>query len=184
MVPISTNHATIWYRVVPQSRGLMAKRTKPPERPDEGEIADERRRRIQEAAFEVVKERGYAQATTLEIATRAKVSKRELYALFDDKQAIIAACIAGRVRQMQVPLELSAVRDRDGLAQLLTGFGSTVLRVVSDPEDHDAVPCCCRRSGARAGYCRRTGFDRAGGQSNRAGDGSVARAASRSRAGR
>jgi AcrR family transcriptional regulator len=134
MVPISTNHATIWYRVVPQSRGLMAKRTKPPERRDESEIADERRRRIQEAAFEVVRERGYAQATTLEIATRAKVSKRELYALFDDKQAIIAACIAGRVRQMQAPLELSAVRDRDGLAQLLTGFGSTVLRVVSDPE--------------------------------------------------
>src|ERR1700746_3001455 len=132
MVPISTNHATKWYRVVPQSRGLMAKRTKPPERPDEGEIADERRRRIQEAAFGIVKERGYAQATTLEIATRAKVSKRELYALFDDKQAIIASCIAERVRQMQMPLELPAVRDRDGLAQLLSAFGSTLLRVVSD----------------------------------------------------
>jgi AcrR family transcriptional regulator len=111
---------------------MMAKRARPAKR-DESEVATERRRRIQEAAFQVVKERGYAQATTLEIATRAKVSKRELYALFDDKQAIIASCIAEHVRQMQVPLELPAVRDRDGLAQLLIDFGSTVLRVVSDP---------------------------------------------------
>jgi AcrR family transcriptional regulator len=111
----------------------MTKRAKPAERRDEGEIAAERRRRIQAAAFEIVKERGYAQATTLEIATRAKVSKRELYALFDDKQAIIASCIAERVRHMQLPLDLPVVRDRDGLAQVLAGFGATVLRVVSDP---------------------------------------------------
>ncbi|HKW90781.1 MAG TPA: TetR/AcrR family transcriptional regulator [Methylomirabilota bacterium] len=96
------------------------------------ETADDRRKRIREAAFGIVKERGYAQATTLEIATRAKVSKRELYALFDDKQAIIASCIAERMRQVQMPLELPAVRDRDGLAQLLSAFGSMVLRVVSD----------------------------------------------------
>jgi AcrR family transcriptional regulator len=107
----------------------MAKRAK---RQKRSETTDDRRKRIQEAAFGIVKARGYARATTLEIATRAKVSKRELYALFDDKQAIIASCIAERVRQMQMPLELPAVRDRDGLAQLLSAFGSTVLRVVSD----------------------------------------------------
>jgi AcrR family transcriptional regulator len=109
----------------------MAKRA---ERRKRSETADDRRKRIQEAAFGIVKKRGYAQATTLEIATRAKVSKRELYALFDDKQAIIASCIAERVRQMQMPLGLPpVVRDRDGLAQLLSAFGATVLRVVSDP---------------------------------------------------
>lgn len=110
----------------------MVKRAKPPERREEDEIAAERRRRIQQAAFQIVKEHGYAQATTLEIATRAKVSKRELYALFDDKQAIIASCIAEHVRQMQVPLELPEARDRDNLLQILIAFGSTVLRVVSD----------------------------------------------------
>ena len=128
---------TYWYQsfniMVPcgtsVKRGSMAKRA---ERHKRSETADDRRKRIQEAAFGVVKKRGYAQATTLEIATRAKVSKRELYALFDDKQSIIASCIAERVRQMQMPLELPAVRDRDGLAQLLFAFGSTVLRVVSD----------------------------------------------------
>jgi AcrR family transcriptional regulator len=62
------------------------------------------------------------------------VSKRELYALFDDKAAIIAACIAARVRQMQTRLDLPAVRDRDSLAKLLINFGTTVLRVVSDPD--------------------------------------------------
>ena len=39
---------------------------------------------------------------------------------------------AERVRQMQRPLDLRAVQDRDGLAQLLSAFGATVLRVVSD----------------------------------------------------
>src|SRR2546425_12934398 len=33
---------------------------------------------------------------------------------------------------MQRPLDLRAVQDRDGLAQLLSAFGATVLRVVSD----------------------------------------------------
>src|SRR5262249_60542894 len=79
--------------------------------------------------------------------TRAKVSKRELYALFGDKQAIIASCIAERVRQMQRPLDLPAVRDRDGLAQLLSAFGSTGLRVVSD----SAVTTPFRVAGAEAG---------------------------------
>ena len=36
------------------------------------------RGRILSAAFGAFKEHGYAQASTLEIATRAKVSKREL----------------------------------------------------------------------------------------------------------
>jgi len=49
--------------------------------------AGDLRGRIIEAAFAVLMERGYAGASTIEIATRAKVSKRDLYALFGSKQA-------------------------------------------------------------------------------------------------
>jgi hypothetical protein len=53
------------------------------------------RERILNAAFATFTERGYGGSSTLEIATRAKVSKRELYALFGDKRAMVIACIAG-----------------------------------------------------------------------------------------
>jgi AcrR family transcriptional regulator len=47
------------------------------------------RGRILGAAFHLLMERGYAGTNTLEIATRAKVSKRELYALFGSKRGIL-----------------------------------------------------------------------------------------------
>ena len=47
---------------------------------DETEPDVEARSRILEAAFAAFMENGYAATTTLEIATRARVSKRELYA--------------------------------------------------------------------------------------------------------
>jgi len=44
------------------------------------------RERILEAAFAAFMKSGYATASTLEIATRACVSKRELYGLVGNKQ--------------------------------------------------------------------------------------------------
>ena len=40
------------------------------------------RERVLAAAFAVFRKRGFSAASTLEIATRAQVSKRDLYALF------------------------------------------------------------------------------------------------------
>jgi len=91
------------------------------------------RERIREATFAVLMERGYAGTGTSEIAARAKVSKRELYALFRDKQAILASCIAERAKQMRLPLELPAARDRRSLVAILEGFGTAALRGVSHP---------------------------------------------------
>ena len=47
------------------------------------------RERILTAAFEAFRERGYAATSTLEIATRAHVSKRDLYALVGDKHKML-----------------------------------------------------------------------------------------------
>jgi AcrR family transcriptional regulator len=89
--------------------------------------------RILGAAFRAFMENGYAGTSTLEIATRAKVSKRDLYANFGTKQAILVACIASRATRMRLPPNLPAPRNRDTLATALTTFGSMVLREVSQP---------------------------------------------------
>jgi AcrR family transcriptional regulator len=91
------------------------------------------RKRIQDAAFGVLMKRGYARTNTLEIATRAKVSKRELYALFRDKQAILTSCIAERAKEVQMPLDFPSVRDRETLARVLKTFGVAALRTLSHP---------------------------------------------------
>ena len=91
------------------------------------------RQRILEAAFSAFMERGFAETSTLEIATRAKASKRELYAHFGSKQEILAACIGERAKRMRMPADLPAPADRDTLARTLTAFGSNLLREISDP---------------------------------------------------
>ncbi len=90
--------------------------------------------RIIGAAFKAFMENGYAGTSTLEIATRAKVSKRDLYANFPSKEAILVACIAHRAARMRPVTDLPAPRDRTMLAATLTSFGATILREVSHPQ--------------------------------------------------
>jgi AcrR family transcriptional regulator len=90
------------------------------------------RSRIIDATFQVLMERGYAGASTREIARRARVSKRELYALFENKEGILAAMIGGRSARMRQPLELPEFADRQGLVKILTEFGVALLREGSD----------------------------------------------------
>ena len=101
--------------------------------PDDHADGDPVRSRVMGAAFSAFMERGFEGASTLEIATRARVSKRELYALFANKQAMLSACIAERTKLMRLPLELTAPRDVDALAGTLATFGAAVLRVVCHP---------------------------------------------------
>jgi AcrR family transcriptional regulator len=69
----------------------------------------------------------------LEIATRAKVSKRELYALVGNKHDLLVACITERAGRMRPPADIQEPRDRDSLAGVLSAFGERLLREVSDP---------------------------------------------------
>jgi AcrR family transcriptional regulator len=91
------------------------------------------RKRILEAAFAAFMKSGYAAASTLEIATRAGVSKRELYALVGNKQEMLIACIRERAKRLDVPADLPVLRDRETLAQVLASFGTKLVREVSDP---------------------------------------------------
>lgn len=91
------------------------------------------RKRILEAAFAAFTESGYATASTLEIATRARVSKRELYALVGNKQEMLIACISERAKRFDVPAYLPVLRDRETLEQVLVSFGTKLVGEVSDP---------------------------------------------------
>jgi AcrR family transcriptional regulator len=91
------------------------------------------RQRILEAAFSAFMERGFAETSTLEIATRARASKRELYAHFGSKQEMLAACIEERAKRLRMPADWPDLRDRETLAQVLTAFGTNLLREISDP---------------------------------------------------
>ena len=93
----------------------------------------EARQRILDAAFSLFTSRGYARANTLEIATLAKVSKRDLYALVGKKEDMLKACIAGRAERLRWPGDIVLPQDRDALAAGLERFGCQLLREVTDP---------------------------------------------------
>jgi AcrR family transcriptional regulator len=91
------------------------------------------RGRILEAAFSAFAEHGFADTSTLEIATRARASKRELYAEFGSKQDMLVACIRQRAERLKLPVDLPDIADRATLEQALVAFGTQLLREVSDP---------------------------------------------------
>jgi AcrR family transcriptional regulator len=132
----------VWYQSVPalygtiryQRKRFFVNKKKPLKKRDVGERREEpARERILHAAMTAFMERGYAEASTLEIATRARVSKRELYALVGNKQAMLAASIANRSQRMRLPAEVPAARDRKMLAATLARFGAILLREICHP---------------------------------------------------
>jgi AcrR family transcriptional regulator len=91
------------------------------------------RERILEAAFAAFMKSGYAAASTLEIATRARVSKRELYALVGNKQEMLIACISERAKRFDVPANLLIPRERESLKKVLASFGAKLVFEATDP---------------------------------------------------
>src|SRR5215470_6252577 len=121
---------TIWYL---RRQGEVMARAKMSKRRQESGDETAVRKRILEAAFAAFMKSGYPAASTLEIATRARVSKRELYALVGNKQKMLIACIRERAKRFDVHADLPALRDRETLAQVLASFGTKLVREVSDP---------------------------------------------------
>jgi len=94
------------------------------------------RTRVLKAAFALFSERGFAGTSMLEIATGAKVSKRDLYALFSDKHALLVDCIEQRAREMRRMLDPATPLppDKTALSAMLIELGSDILRAASRPE--------------------------------------------------
>jgi AcrR family transcriptional regulator len=101
--------------------------------PDRSSAEHPMQDRILGAAFKAFTEDGYAETSTLEIARRAKISKRDLYANFSSKHAVLVACIKSRAERMRLPPDLPTPRTRQMLASTLTSFASNLVREVSHP---------------------------------------------------
>jgi AcrR family transcriptional regulator len=97
------------------------------------EADGDKRGRILRAAMETFVEHGFAAATTLEIATRARVSKRELYALVGNKEQMLAACISERGSRMRLPEEFPEPTDTATLRAALHAFARTMLQEITAP---------------------------------------------------
>ncbi|WP_186248272.1 TetR/AcrR family transcriptional regulator [Burkholderia gladioli] len=91
------------------------------------------RQRIIEAAFRIFAEKGYESASTLAIATQAKVSKRDIYANFSNKQDMLLACIEGRGQRMNLGAALPRATSAAMLEKVLASFASRLLVEVTDP---------------------------------------------------
>ncbi len=81
----------------------------------------ERRSSILNAAHAVFVELGFARTTTAAIAAKAKVSKRAIYALFEDKTALFAAVIREH-RHLILDLPRPAGEDLPALETLVRIF--------------------------------------------------------------
>ena len=91
------------------------------------------RARILSAAFGAFMENGYGRTSTLDIATRARVSKRDLYALVGNKQEILHACVTNRARRMAPPDAFPAPKTRQDVVETLTRFGATLIAELCHP---------------------------------------------------
>jgi AcrR family transcriptional regulator len=91
------------------------------------------RERILSAAFEAFTDEGYAATSTLEIAKRAKISKRDLYANFRSKQEMLGACIRSRAERMRLAPDFPIPNSRQTLAATLVTFATNLVREVSHP---------------------------------------------------
>jgi AcrR family transcriptional regulator len=89
-----------------------------------------------QSAFSLFVEQGFSSTSMLDIVTRARVSKRDLYALFHNKHAVLAAGISERAQRMRRPLDTTTPvpQTGDALAALLIEFGVSILKTVCHPE--------------------------------------------------
>jgi AcrR family transcriptional regulator len=77
---------------------------------------------------------GYEGASTNEIARLAHVSKRDLYAHFPNKRAMLEGCVAARVERMRAPRDLPVPDTEAALRATLAAYGMAMLRELSRPE--------------------------------------------------
>jgi AcrR family transcriptional regulator len=106
----------------------MSRKTKPTPNPTTAYPAGPIRERILNAAFSLFAESGFSTTSMLDIVTRARVSKRDLYALFQNKHEVLAACIHERTGHIRSPLDTAVPvpQTRDALAKLLVEFGVSI----------------------------------------------------------
>jgi AcrR family transcriptional regulator len=90
---------------------------------------DDRIVRIVAASFEVFSECSFQDATTAEIARRAQVSKRDLYARFPDKHSLLIAAMIGLLKQQEESITetITRIQILSSLREKLEVVGLTLV---------------------------------------------------------
>ncbi|HEY0801343.1 MAG TPA: TetR/AcrR family transcriptional regulator, partial [Steroidobacteraceae bacterium] len=129
----------IWRLDCPDAQSVVAADAEASARQDRaqpGNADNALRERVLRSAFGLFLERGFSKTSMLEIATRAQVSKRDLYALFENKHGLLADGIGERARGMRRLLSNSmpVPSNRKALAAALVQVGASFLRTVCHAE--------------------------------------------------
>jgi AcrR family transcriptional regulator len=100
----------------------------------ESEASDtDLQRRILGAAFQLFTENGYTGTSTLAIATRAKVSKRDLYAFYPSKKDMLVACIESRSANMRASMDWEPPTNIKMLGSTLIAMATNLLVELCHP---------------------------------------------------
>jgi AcrR family transcriptional regulator len=83
-----------------------------------------------EAALACFMDKGFAGISTLDIASRANISKRDLYLVAASKSELLRQAIGERVGRLRPPLELPVAANREAFAATLEAFGLAILNRV------------------------------------------------------
>jgi AcrR family transcriptional regulator len=90
------------------------------------------RQRVMEAALATFMDKGFAGTSTLDIASRANISKRDLYQVAASKSELVRQAVAERVGRLRPPQELPVAGSRETFAATLAAFGLAMLNGACD----------------------------------------------------
>ena len=90
---------------------------------------EDRRRAIEAAAYEVLAEKGYAGASMLSIAKRARASNETLYNWYGDKVGLFRTLITRNAEEARTLLEEGLAGDKPPL-EVLEALGPVLLRLL------------------------------------------------------
>ncbi len=101
-------------------------------RPARGQ-QEKRHEELLNVALDIFLERGFEQATMVEIATAVGMSKRTVYALYEDKAALFKATVRRAVERYTIPREAIDPLVTDNLEQTLTAIAHQRVMNMSTP---------------------------------------------------
>ena len=93
-----------------------------------GQVEEERRRTIEEAAYAVLSQVGYRRTSMLAVAKRARASNQTLYRWYGSKQGLFRALIQRNAEEAVNALRMS---DHCNLHARMHAFGETLLRMLT-----------------------------------------------------
>lgn len=98
------------------------------------EEAERRHEELLNCALDIFLERGYEQATTLDIANALGMSKRTVYAYYKDKETLFKAAVQRSIQRYTVPIENLRALATDDLTTTLIAVARLRITNVSTPE--------------------------------------------------